>query len=231
MQTSDSISEIFKALHKFQGEVSKIKKSANNPFFKSKYAPLSEIQDGTHDPLQNNGLFYIQSPSMEDTLTTRICHVSGEWIEETFPLKYVPEYLKEKDKGGNVLYRGGEYVSPQAQGSAITYAKRYHLAAMLGLNVDDDDDGNAASHRKTQSNGQSFDQKKNTPAPVKPSAKVEDLRKELENLLNDEMITEKEKKESLNLIGSYSQSKLEESIIKVNKTIDQRLAKLAASKA
>jgi hypothetical protein len=34
---------------------------------------------------------------------------------------------------------------PQAVGSAITYAKRYALAGVLGLNIDDDDDGNKAA--------------------------------------------------------------------------------------
>jgi hypothetical protein len=34
----------------------------------------------------------------------------------------------------------------QGYGSAMTYAKRYSLAAALGVVADEDDDGNAASH-------------------------------------------------------------------------------------
>jgi hypothetical protein len=34
---------------------------------------------------------------------------------------------------------------PQSMGSAITYQRRYSLAALLNLNIDKDDDGNAAS--------------------------------------------------------------------------------------
>lgn len=39
---------------------------------------------------------------------------------------------------------------PQGAGSAITYARRYALVSMLGLNVDEDDDGNHASNKVSQ---------------------------------------------------------------------------------
>jgi hypothetical protein len=147
MITSDSIQEIAKALFVFQEKVGKIKKDANNPFFKSKYAELDDIQQAIHEPLQAAGLVVVQFPEDHNTLTTRLVHVSGEWLQGTYTYSPVPEYYKEKDKDGKVTFRGDSYVSPQAQGSAITYAKRYAIAAILNLQIGDDDDGNQASAR------------------------------------------------------------------------------------
>jgi hypothetical protein len=52
-------------------------------------------------------------------------HVSGEWISATYEMK------PTKD-------------DPQGAGSVITYQRRYALGAALGLNIDEDDDGNKA---------------------------------------------------------------------------------------
>ena len=126
MQTSDSTKEIFTALVNFHKEVGKIKKDSNNPFFKSKYASLSGILEAIDEPLSKNGLALVQFPEGENALTTRLCHVSGEWLEST----YIMKPLKD---------------TPQDRGSSITYQRRYAVGAILSLNIDDDDDGNAAS--------------------------------------------------------------------------------------
>jgi hypothetical protein len=147
MITSDTITSIAEALILFHKEVGKIKKNANNPFFKSKYAELSDIQEEIADPLINNGLIITQWPDGENTLTTRLIHRSGEWMQSSFDIHTIPEYLKEKDRDGTVAWRSEDwFVSPQAQGSAITYARRYAICAILNLSVVDDD-GNEASGR------------------------------------------------------------------------------------
>jgi len=69
---------------------------------------------------------------LHDTLTTTLIHKSGQWIQSEMPL-----HLPKQD--------------PQGQGSAVTYARRYAYMAILGLVADDDDDGNAASRPKVQS--------------------------------------------------------------------------------
>jgi hypothetical protein len=126
MNKSESIKNIAGALLKFHAEVGKISKDAKNPFFKSNYASLSNIQDGIREPLQSAGLVYSQLPSGENELTTILIHAaSGEYMESTYQMTPVKP-------------------DPQAKGSAISYARRYALAAILGLNVDDDD-GNKAS--------------------------------------------------------------------------------------
>ena len=143
-------SEIFLALPKAlvaaQGEFEAVEKSADNPFFKSKYADLPAIVRAASPILAKHGLAVTQMPGLEgddDVLTTRLIHESGEWIESTMRL-----FLVKQD--------------PQGQGSALTYARRYAYSAMLGIVTEADDDGNAAS----QSRGAAKSQRTTTrPAP------------------------------------------------------------------
>jgi hypothetical protein len=129
MEKSETITNIAKALIEFNGKVSKISKDAKNPFFKSNYASLSNIQDAISKPLSECGLAYSQSPTGVNGLCTILIHAeSGEYLMDS----YTMPVSKPND--------------PQAVGSAITYAKRYALAGILGLNIDDDDDGNKAAN-------------------------------------------------------------------------------------
>lgn len=125
MKKSDSITEIAKALIEFKKEVNKLKKTGKNPFFKSSYAPISEVIDVLDEPLINNGLSFMQFPKGENELETIVMHTSGEWILESYYMKPV--------KG-----------DPQAFGSVITYQRRYALCAIFGL-ADEDDDANKVS--------------------------------------------------------------------------------------
>jgi hypothetical protein len=128
MNKSESIKNLCKALITFNVKVESIKKDATNPFFKSKYASLSNILEAIHDPLIESGLAFSQLPVDDNGLTTIIMHAeSGEFIESTYSMKPVKD-------------------DPQGRGSAITYQRRYALAAVLGLNIDEDDDANTATH-------------------------------------------------------------------------------------
>jgi hypothetical protein len=118
--------EITKALVKFHMEVGKIRKNADNPFFKSKYASLSNILDVVTPVLVQCDLNIMQMPVGDGELRTVLSHVSGEMVESTFNMK-----ITKND--------------PQSMGSAITYARRYAIGAILNLNIDEDDDGNRAS--------------------------------------------------------------------------------------
>lgn len=122
------LQNLAKALIVFQVKVDTIQKDAKNPFFKSKYASLSNIQEAIREPLIESGLAISQMPNGENGLTTLLIHAdSGEFIHSTFQMRPVKD-------------------DPQGRGSCITYQKRYALAAILCLNIDDDDDGNAASY-------------------------------------------------------------------------------------
>jgi len=111
------------------GELSNVPKTASNPYFKSKYAPLDAIVEATRPVLAKHGLAIQQQPLfMEGTagVETTILHKSGHSTTTTLLLP-----LKDQ--------------SPQGVGSAITYARRYALAAVLGLATEDDDDGNIST--------------------------------------------------------------------------------------
>lgn len=145
MQKSESIKHLAASLQTFQLKVDKIKKDSSNPFYKSKYASLSLILETIQIPLGECGLSFSQLPDGH-CLTTILMHAeSGEYISACYEINPVPDYYKEKDRNGDVIFRGDSYRSPQAIGSAITYARRYALGAILGLNIDEDDDGNKAS--------------------------------------------------------------------------------------
>lgn len=115
---------IYEAIIEFQAKMPKIIKTEANPFYKSKYADLANIQSQIQKPLYEAGLGYIQR-TVESGLETVLFTKTGEKIDFIYPVN-----LQGK---------------AQEVGSAITYAKRYSLVALLGLIVDgDDDDGNEA---------------------------------------------------------------------------------------
>lgn len=134
MKHSESIAELAKALNKAQSEMSGAKKSAANPFFKSKYANLEEIIHCVKEPFSDNGLSFAQFPVSEGGMAgveTIIMHESGEWIANEFMLTCAKN-------------------DPQGMGSAITYARRYGLQAAVGV-PSEDDDGESAMQRKKPS--------------------------------------------------------------------------------
>lgn len=126
MEKSSTIIEIAKALSKFQSIVKPAIKNGENPFFHSKYATLDDVLETIHEPLEKTGLSFSQFPTGEDSLTTILMHTSGEFLQSTAK-------MSPKDE------------TPQGQGSAITYMRRYALSAILGIATEDDDDANKAS--------------------------------------------------------------------------------------
>lgn len=128
MQKSESIKNISISLIKFQAEVQNPKNTADNPFYRSKYAPLNEILNDVRPLLSLHGLAVIQSPSGDGekiTINTLLVHESGEWIE------FDPLTLK------------AEKITPQGAGVAITYGRRYSLSSVTGIASEPDDDGNS----------------------------------------------------------------------------------------
>ncbi len=136
IEKSESIAHLADALSKAQSQMHAAKKTSDNPFFKSKYADLATVWEACKSELTNNGLSIIQLPSAEGntvSVTTILAHNSGEWINGTIT-------MQAKDSG------------PQAIGSAITYARRYGLAAIISL-PQEDDDGNAATNQTSTRQG------------------------------------------------------------------------------
>lgn len=129
MITSEKITNLTKAMFSFQTKVSSVKKTANNPHFKSTYADLTSILETINPILQECGLLVTQHPHADSLVTTVYHAESGEYMQSE-------QLLRMKDLS-----------NPQQQGSSLTYARRYSLAAIFNLNQTDDD-GNAASGHK-----------------------------------------------------------------------------------
>lgn len=123
------IKNLAAALVKAQAAMTGAKKDSSNPFFKSKYADLSSVDAAIGPALEANGLGYVQVSHVADSaasVETIIIHESGE----TFACGPVTVPVSKGDA--------------QAFGSAMTYARRYSLAAAFGV-CPEDDDGNAAA--------------------------------------------------------------------------------------
>ena len=94
-----------------------------------RYATLASVWQAVRKPLSAHGLAVTQTcePSNrgELRLTTTLLHESGQWISGT---EIVPMPVQ----------------TPQGYGSALTYARRYGVAAMVGVCVDEDDDAAAS---------------------------------------------------------------------------------------
>ena len=170
MEKSESIKEIATALCKFQGEVETIRKGETNPFFKSKYASLADILNVIRKPLADNGLSFVQFPTGEHCLTTMLMHTSGEYISDSYNMTPTKN-------------------DPQGLGSVITYQRRYALGAILGLNIDEDDDGNSGSTPTPKQTNQ--------PAENWLNPKTEAWQKAIEYLQSGGNITDIEKKYKL----------------------------------
>lgn len=133
MNTSDKITEISKAVLNAQMHMNNAAKSSNNPFFKSKYADLNAIREACM-PALNEAKITVLQPTIviegKNYVETILLHESGEWISCLTEIVY----SKEKDA--------------QAQGSGITYARRYGLQSLMNVGAEDDD-GDKASNPQT----------------------------------------------------------------------------------
>lgn len=158
---SPAIGSLAEALAKAQGSMESPAKTKRAKIESQKgaysytYADLADVIDATRKPLSANGLSVAQIISYEGSaliLTTQLQHASGEWLRSTYPLPL--------------------HQRPQDQGSAITYARRYALCALLGIAAEDDDDGAAAQQAK--------------PAPAKSERKAEPAKSETLPLSEEE---------------------------------------------
>jgi len=133
MKKSDSITELATALNLAQQQMGGAVKDSKNPFFKSSYADLTSVIKAIKEPLNSNGLSYLQFPVTSAGgngvgVETILMHKSGEWISN--------EYVMPLSKN-----------DAQGAASCITYARRYALQSIVGLPTADDD-GEAAMIRK-----------------------------------------------------------------------------------
>ena len=132
MRNSPSTVEISQALARFQSACTGAVKDGTNPHFKSKYASLDAIWAAIREPLTTNGLSVTQMGDWQDgteLLVTTIWHVSGEFISGVQPVNFETT---------------GRRNGSQEHGSAMTYLRRYAIAAALGIASQDDDDAESS---------------------------------------------------------------------------------------
>ncbi len=135
---------VYQKLNDFKKLVGKVKKDGANPFHKSKYATIESVLETIEAPLETAGLGFIQSVDGMELITViyDTDNVEGKDIVSKIPL-----LLSKQDM--------------QQLGSAITYARRYALVTMFGLEQADDDANYASGY------------KANYQAPVKNHTKEE----------------------------------------------------------
>ena len=131
--TLAAVAALDAAVIKARGNFAPVLKTGNNPAFRSKYAPLDSVLEAVLPALSAEGLS-ISSGLVEEAgawrVLTTLSHVGGGWRVSRFPVADL---------------------APQKVGSALTYAMRYGVSALLSLAAEEDDDGNAASQGKAWS--------------------------------------------------------------------------------
>lgn len=147
MKMSENISELAKALSLAQGEMEGASKNAQNPHLKNKYADISAVWEVVRTVLPRHGLA-VSQVMCDDTTEGNVCvesilmHTSGQWIASRCTLP-----APKRD--------------PQGYGSAITYARRYSLSALVGVVSEEDDDGEAATRGRGQQSPHTQSQRQN----------------------------------------------------------------------
>lgn len=134
MQTSEQTSNLLKAMIEAAPEISSISKSKQA--YGYKYATLDSLIDMLRLVLPKHGLWFMQMPTRFDgksTLTTRVFHESGEWIEDSIEMTDTELQGKANDT--------------QKVGASITYFRRYALSSIFGVASDEDVDGNLNSKK------------------------------------------------------------------------------------
>ena len=205
---SDTTSQIVKALIAFAKSEIKIRRDKTGQAGGSRkyqYASLDAVIAEIRTPLADCGLFVSQTGMMDtdgtELLATTIHHDSGEWIRGVQPLHIDGSASKRNDS--------------QAHGAAMTYSRRYALAAALGLALEEDDDAQSLAKPASTSNG-------NKVVPLKKPAKP-----------NAELLAEKTKNfiDAVRDISGGSASDVNEVVMSSGyksiddvKTTDQRVA-------
>lgn len=133
-EQSEDINELAAALAKVQAGMRPAAKDAKNPHLKTMYADLTSIVTALQPELGNNGLAILQTTESDSVgtiyLATTLAHSSGQWLRGRLRVEVQPA------KGLNIA---------QSLGLALTYCRRYSIAAMVMVCTEDDDGNGAGS--------------------------------------------------------------------------------------
>ena len=155
---SDEIDKIIPALIDAQGEFTKAIASRENDYYDSKFVGLVDVLAAVGPALREHRIAIVQQTAVEGddlVLFTRLIHESGQWLGSRYPIKPVK-------------------ADPQGVGSALTYARRYSLMALVGI-APEDDDGNAAGQDESHQQQSSSRRQQRQSAPPPPPSDTEDV--------------------------------------------------------
>ncbi len=156
---SEQINELAAALAKAQGVMEGAKKTSNNPYFQSKYADLAECLNTARKPLSDNGIAVSQCVGeifenvRYEPLTQKVKGVQEYVFDKDGRTVMIPIIDMKVEVTTVLMHSSGQWIAStgkyivgkqdiQGEGGAVTYARRYGLAAMIGL-AQEDDDGNS----------------------------------------------------------------------------------------
>jgi len=149
MLSSEQHDQVWNKIFQIQQMGLAVVKNAKNPFFKSKYADLTQVNEVLIPILNDLKLVIAFLPCAKGLEYVISDTGSGQWISSIYPMN-----IEDKN--------------PQEIGSQITYARRYTLKSLFNLN-DIDDDGNVASGKSVVP---TVEAPKATPTPVKHGTAV-----------------------------------------------------------
>jgi hypothetical protein len=191
MKTSEAIGKVSAAFVAAQSDMNGLRKDGKNPFFSSNYITLDSILEYVRPILTAHGIALLQSNSgvlqntdneiVGLTVTTRLQHSSGEWIENEVTLPVTARI----DRTGKA-----QPLDPQSLGSGLTYGRRYALTALLGIGAEVDDDGNAASRTKEWKQ-QAAPKAAPAPAPKTEAPLLQQYREQVIRLWGDKVGADK----------------------------------------
>jgi hypothetical protein len=170
--SDDVPTTLAEALRRLQADLPDITKSGKGQVGTRtyKYSNLREMTEALFPRLTDLGLSFIAMPTMSGekfVLAYKLLHVSGQ-------------------------FEGGEYPlalgTPQQHGSAITYGRRYCLAAVTGVAPEDDDDGAAASEQPKAARRAA----KRAPAKPRAGGAPEDRMRRMFALMKERGITDRD---------------------------------------
>jgi len=182
---SENMDQFGPAFKLAQAQMGGAFKGADNPFFKSKYADLAEIIETCKEPLNNNGITFLQiietppPPAWDfpEALATMLGGVyehlpqedKAAFIGDVFGTRPKPRIGVKTvllHESGQKLWSYAEFPcikeDPQAYLAATTYLCRGSLRAILGIPTEDDD-GEEASGRKADPDAYSKELTKDYP--------------------------------------------------------------------
>jgi hypothetical protein len=152
--------KLLKAILEAKKEFDALYKDAANPFFKSSYVSLPNINKTVEPKLHENGVFISHCNEIingKDYHVTRLFYVEdGTFLKTCFPTRI-------------------DTLKVQEIGSLYTYARRYNIVDLLNLSADEDDDGNVANGNKSTSTSKSTTSKKSTTKSATPTVDATEL--------------------------------------------------------